>query len=103
MLYMNQSRKGEFQEVEYGNYFTFCDLEDCPNTELKNWAEKQSWYNPEVHFSFVDVGDTLYLPYRIAVVKKTVAYVLTDDIELDSIESYKDFEKWQIKNHVIYK
>ena len=103
MFCMTQARKGEFQEVEYGNYFTFGDLEDCPDDCLKNWAEEQHWYDPEVHFSFIDVGDTLYLPYRIAVVKKTVAYVLTGGIDPGSTESYKDFEKWQIKNHVIYK
>ena len=99
---MNQSRKGEFQEVDHGNYFTFGDLEDCPDDCLKNWAEEQSWYNPEVHYSFIDVDDTLYQSYRIAVVKKNVAYVLTGGIGLDSTESYKDFEKWEIKNHVIY-
>ena len=103
MLCINQARKGEFQEVECGNYFTFGDLKDCPDDCLKNWAEEQSWYNPEVHFSFIDVGDYLYSPYRVAVVKKTVVYVLTGGIDLNSIESYKNFEKWQIKNHVIYK
>ena len=103
MLHMAQSRKGEFQEVECGNYFTFGDLEDCPDDCLKNWAEEQSWYNPEIHYSFIDVGDTLCTPYRITVVKKTVVYVLTGGIDLDCIKSYKDFEKWQIKNLVIYK
>ena len=103
MLRMIQSRKGEFQEVDHGHYFTFGDLKDCPYKGLQSWAEEQPWYNPEVHYSFIDVGDTLYLPYRIAVVKKTVAYVLTDSIDLDSTESYKDWEKWQIKNQVIYK
>ena len=105
MLHMNQVRKGEFQEVDFGNYFTFGDLEDCPDDCLKNWAKEQSWYDPEVHYSFIDVGvdDCLYNPYRVAVVKKTVIYVLTAGRCLDSIESYKDFEKWKIKNHVIYK
>ena len=103
MFCMNQSRKGEFQEVDCGNYYTFGDLEDCPDDCLKNWAKEQSWYNPEVHYSFIDVGDTLCTPYRITVVKKTVAYVLIDSIDPDSTESYKDWRKWQIKNQVIYK
>ena len=103
MLCMNQPRKGEFQEVECGNYFTFGDLENCHDECLKNWAKEQSWYNPEVHFSFIDVSDYLYSPHRVAVVKKTVVYVLTGGVDLNSIESYKNFEKWQIKNHVIYK
>ena len=103
MLCMNQKRKGEFQEVDCGNYFTFGDLRDCPYKGLQSWAEDQPWYNPEVHFSFIDVGDSIGFPFRIAVVKKTVVYVLTDSIDIDNIESYNDFDKWQIKNHVIYK
>ena len=103
MFCMNQKRKGEFQEVEFGHYFTFGDLENCPDDCLKNWAEEQAWYNPEIHYSFIDVGDYLYGPYRVAVVKKTVVYVLTGGIDLNSIESYKNFEKWEIKNHVVYK
>ena len=99
MLRMNQSRKGEFQEVDHGNYFTFGDLEDCPDDCLKNWAKEQPWYNPKVHYSVIDVGDTLYLPYRIAVVKQTVAYVYTYNIH----KSYEEWERWEIKNHVIYK
>lgn len=101
MLRMTQSRKGEFQEVDHGNYFTFGDLKDCPYKSLQSWAEDQSWYNPEVHFSFIDVGDSIGFPFRIAVVKETVAYVLTGGVDLDNIKSYKDFEKWQIKNLVI--
>ena len=101
MFCMNQPRKGEFQEVECGNYFTFGDLDDCPDTALKNWAEEQSWYNPEVHFSFIDVGDWLGVPYRIAVVKKTVAYVYTYNIPNET-ESYKEWEKWQIKKLTVY-
>ena len=105
MLRMNQVRKGEFQEVESGNYFTFGDLEDCPDDCLKNWAKEQAWYDSEVHYSFIDVNDDdcLCNPFRVAVVKKTTAYVLTAARGLDGIESYKDFEKWKIKNHVIYK
>ena len=101
MLCMNQPRKGEFQEVDCRKYFTFGDLKDCPDDCLKNWAEDQSWYNPEVHFSFIDVGDSIGFPFRIAVVKETVAYVLTGGVDLYNIKSYKDFEKWQIKNLVI--
>lgn len=99
---MNQKRKGEFQEVEYGGYFTFGDLEDCPNTELKNWAERQSWYNPEVHFSFVRINcwDGAY--YRIAIIEETATFVRTFNTP-DEVESYKDWEKWKIKNLVIYK
>ena len=99
---MNKLRKGEFQEVKYGNYFTFGDLEDCPDDCLKNWAEEQSWYSTEIHYSFIDVDDWLNIPYRVAVIKQSVAYIYTYNIP-NKTESYKDWEKWQIKNHVIYK
>lgn len=102
MLIMNQKRNGEFQEVECGNRFTFGNLEDCPDDCLKNWAEEQHWYDPCINFSFIDVDDWFGNPYRIAVVKQSVAYVYTYNIP-NEVESYKDWEKWKIKNHVIYK
>lgn len=98
----NLTIKGEFQEVECGNYFTFGDLENCPDTSLKNWAREQSWYNPEVRYSFIDVGDCLDNPCRIAVIKQSVAYIYTYNIP-NKTESYKSWEKWKIKNLAIYK
>ena len=99
---MNQKRNGEFQEVKSGNYFTFGDLKDCLDTSLKNWAREQPWYDPKTNFSFIDMDDYLYSPYRVAVVKKTTAYVYTYNTP-NKTESYKDWEKWQIKNLVTYK
>ena len=105
MLHMAQSRKGEFQEVDHGDYFTFGDLEDCPDSSLKNWAKEQSWYDPGIDFSFIDfsfIDGWVSKSYRIALVKQTVAYVYTYNTP-NRTESYKDWEKWKIKNHVIYK
>ena len=99
---MNQKHKGEFQEVDCGNYFTFGDLEDCPDTSLKGWAKEQPWYDSDVHFSFICMNDWLDNPYRIAVVKKNIAYVYTYNTP-NKTESYEEWEMWQIKNHVIYK
>ena len=102
MLIMNQKRKGEFQGVDCGNYFTFGDLENCPDTSLKNWAKEQSWYSTEIHFSFIDVDDCLDNHYRIAVIKQSVAYIYTYNIP-NKTGSYEEWEMWEIKNHVIYK
>lgn len=101
MISTYQKRKGEFQEVECGNYFTFGDLKDCPDTSLKNWAEEQSWYNPEVHFSYIYVDGWLNNPYRIAVIKQSVAYIYTYNIPNET-ESYKEWDKWQIKKLTVY-
>ena len=102
MLCMNQKRKGEFQEVDCGNYFTFGDLKDCPDDCLKNWAEEQSWYNDTVNYSFIRINcwDGAY--YRVSVIEGNVAFVNTSNKPYLT-KNYKEWEKWQIKNHVIYK
>ena len=102
MLCMNQPRKGEFQEVECGKYFTFGNLEDCPDSSLKGWAKEQPWYDPKINFSFIDMDNWVRESYRIAVVKQTVAYVYTYNIP-NKTKSHEEWEKWQIKNQVIYK
>ena len=73
---MNQKRKGEFQGVEYGDYFTFGDLKGCPNTSLKDWAKEQPWYDSEAHLSFIDAGDCwVGIPQRIAIIEEATAFV----------------------------
>ena len=57
---------GEFQEVKSGNHFTFGNLSECPDTSLENWAKEQSWYDQEVHFSFICMNDYLDNPCRLA-------------------------------------
>ena len=88
-----KTHKGEFQEKEFGNWFPFGDIEDCPYTSLKNWIKEESWYDPSVKYSFIDVGDALYNPYRIAIVKKNVVYVFTGE---------EQWEKWKVKKMILY-
>ena len=95
MMNMYQSRIGEFQECELKHYFTFGDLQNCPDSFLMDWAKTQEWYDQSQQYSFIDVGDVIGSPYRIAIIKKTVAYVLSGDTE--------EFQKWNIKKMITYR
>ena len=73
---------GEFQEVEYGNRFTYRKIQD-------EWAVSHGCTHE------IDVGmDEI----RFAKVHKTVAYVSVDEDEFGN----PVFERWSIKNHSIY-
>lgn len=72
-----QTATGEFQEVEYGKWFTFRVTNDQIAIDAGFTHE-------------VDVLDGV----RFAVVKKTIAYVWTDDNEFGQPVT----QKWSIKN-----
>jgi|TARA_B110000908_G_C10206629_1_gene428076 hypothetical protein len=76
---------GFFSEKECGNAFEFSKNPD-------NMAFCEDF--PHV----VWVGDSIGSPYRYALVKKTVAYVVTDEDEF----GLPVVQKWDIKNHKLY-
>lgn len=81
MLSMHESNLGDFQECDYGNYFTY-RFTDNP------WA----LLNGLMHE--IDVGDGV----RFARVLKTVVHLCIDE----DIDGKAVIEKWQIKNHNNY-
>jgi hypothetical protein len=73
---------GEFQECEYGNYFTYRKTNNL-------WAIEQGFSHE------IDVGDC---QVRFARVLKTVAYVCTDE----DASGKAIFQIWKIKKHNLY-
>jgi hypothetical protein len=82
MMTMRDTNQGEFQEKEYGNYFTYRKT-DNP------WAIQNNLMHE------VDVGDG---GVRFANVLKTVAHVCIDE---DS-EGKAVLDTWKIKKHILY-
>ena len=76
---------GCFTEKEVGNYFEYSLNDDsmvlCEDFPHKIW-----------------VGDQIGSPYRYGLVKKTVAYICTDEDEF----GLPVVEKWQLKKNVEY-
>jgi len=72
---------GEFQEKDFGKHFTFAEN---PYNEKGHFAEGF----PHIIF----VNDVFGQGYRYAVVKKTVAYVITEEDSSGAV-----IEKWNIK------
>lgn len=81
MMTFQDLNEGEFQECDYGKYFTY----RCTGN---TWA----LLNGLTHE--IDVGDGV----RFARVLKTVAHVCTDE----DAEGKAVIEKWMIKNHNKY-
>jgi hypothetical protein len=81
MMTFKDFNTGEFQEVEFGKYFTYRKT-DNP------WAIQQGFIHE------IDVLDGV----RFARVLKTVAYVCTDE----DAEGKAVFQIWKIKKHVQY-
>jgi len=82
MLTMRDENIGEFQECEYGNYFTY-------RYTSNTWAILQGLPHE------VDVGDG---GVRFARVLKTVVHLCVDE----DAEGKALIDKWQIKKHNIY-
>jgi hypothetical protein len=79
---------GCFTEKEVGNYFEYSE-----NPEMKEGCEVWCCY-PHV----VWVGSVGDQGYRYANVKKTVAYIVTDEDEYGN----PVIEKWSLKKNVRY-
>lgn len=74
---------GSFQEKDYGNHFSYAE----------NPAKGSgSWGSEFDHIVFVN--DSFGHRYRYANVKKTVAYVVTDEYNGEPV-----IEKWNIKQN----
>jgi hypothetical protein len=80
----NTTHEGEFQEKEYGNWFSY----------------KKAKENPFglPHEIDVGTGGGLQSPYRFGHVKGTVAHVAVDEDEYGK----PVMEKWQLKKHNKY-
>jgi|TARA_R110000822_G_scaffold48453_4_gene127606 hypothetical protein len=91
---------GCFTEKEAGNYFEYSnnpDIEEYYSCSLdENGGTPAYWRLPHL----VWVGDTAGggSGYRYATVKKTVAYIVTDEDE----HGAPVIEKWQLKNNKVY-
>lgn len=72
---------GVFVEKDTGNYFEFSINEDHMAADENGGFTHKVW-----------VGDTIGLPYRYAVVMKTVAYIAVDEDEDGPV-----VEKWYLK------
>ena len=73
---------GEFTEVDYGRYFTY-------RRTSNPWALQQGLSH---EIDMIDGG------VRFGNVKKTVAYIATDEDESGNAV----LEKWSIKKHINY-
>jgi hypothetical protein len=82
MMTLRELNIGEFQECDYGNYFTYRKTDNL-------WAIEQGYMHE------IDVGDC---QVRFARVLKTVAYVCTDE----DASGKAIFEIWKIKKHNLY-
>lgn len=82
MMTMRELNVGEFQECDYGLYFTYRKTDNL-------WAIEQGYMHE------IDVGDC---QVRFARVLKTVAYVCTDEDAFGKAI----FEIWKIKKHTLY-
>jgi hypothetical protein len=81
MMTLQEFNIGEFQECEFGKYFTYSKTSNL-------WAIEQGFLHQ------VDVLDGV----RFARVLKTVAYVCVDEDEYGKAV----FQIWKIKKHVTY-
>jgi hypothetical protein len=81
MLTMRDTNIGEFQEIEYNNYFTYRKT-DNP------WALQNNLKHE------VDVGDGV----RFANVLKTVVHMCVEE----DAEGKAVLDTWKIKKHVLY-
>jgi hypothetical protein len=81
MMTLKALNTGEFQECEYGKYFTYRKTDNL-------WAIEHGYMHE------VDVLDGV----RFARVLKTVAYVCTDE----DAAGKPVFQIWKIKKHSIY-
>jgi len=79
---------GEFTEKEFGNYFHYSE-----NLDRKEGCEEWCCF-PHL----VWVGGCSGFQYRYATVKKTVAYVVTDEND----DGSPVIEKWFLKKNVEY-
>ena len=87
MMTLKEINIGEFQEVDYGNYFTYSNTNNL-------WAIEQGFMHQ------IDVGDGGIGNggVRFARVLKTVAYVCVDE----DAEGKAVFVIWKIKKHNRY-
>lgn len=76
---------GCFTEKEVGNYFEYSMNDD--SLEFYEAFPHKIW-----------VGDQIGSPYRYGLVKKTVAYICTDEDEF----GLPVVEKWHLKKNVEY-
>ena len=81
---------GHFEEKSAGHYFEWSENDEpfaeCPS----RWP----WEFPHK----IWVGDEIGSPYRLGIVKKTVAYICIDEDEF----GHPVLEKWSLKNTRIY-
>ena len=82
MMTLKELNEGEFQESDFGNYFTYRKTDNL-------WAIEQGFMHE------IDVGNG---GVRFARVLKTVAYVCVDE----DAEGKAVFEIWRIKKHNRY-
>ena len=83
---------GNFIEKNYGNNFEYSKNDERDEYSVSMAAEypHRVWVGGE--------GVAGMSGWRYAIVKKTVAYIVTDEDELGNPVT----EKWQIKNHDYY-
>jgi hypothetical protein len=81
MRRMNEQNVGEFQEADFGSYFTYKRTNDF-------WALQHGFQHE------IDVLDGI----RYGNVKKTVVYICADENEVGA----PVINKWNIKKHLIY-
>lgn len=82
MMTMRELNEGEFQECDFGKYFTYRKTDNL-------WAIEQGFMHE------IDVGDG---GVRFARVLKTVAYICVDE----DAAGKAVFQIWKIKRHVRY-
>ena len=84
---------GMFVEAEVGNYFEYSVNDDFTNSPVVGWAND---YPHKVWVGSEGVcGDQ---GYRYAHVKKTVAYIITDEDECGQ----PVVERWKLKKNTTY-
>lgn len=95
-LNMATGLKGYFTEKDYGRPFEYKDnSENVLHPDLK--TGRNTVYP---HLVFVGPeGDQV----RMALIKKTVAYVVTDERVDNDGQTFFVIERWNIKNHRRYK
>lgn len=86
MLKFDSKQIGEFQEVDYGKYFSY--------RKVQEGEFPQSWIEQGFDKVITFVDDNI----RLAKVLKTVVYIVTDEDE----EGNPVVDKWNIKKHYRY-
>lgn len=87
MMTLKELNEGEFQECDFGNYFTYRKTDNL-------WAIEQGFMH-EIDVGSGGIGNG---GVRFARVLKTVAYVCVDE----DAEGKAVFEIWKIKKHNRY-